>query len=772
MADLTDLAGRLIRVTGLVQGVGFRPFVWRLAHELQMVGWVRNDALGVEIAAQGSTSQLDALLRRLRTDAPVLARVDAVHAHDAPVQAWSDFVIHNSLSGPVATAIGTDVAVCSECLNELLDPSNRRWRHAFITCTHCGPRYTVTHALPYDRAQTSMAAFPLCGVCATEYTTPADRRFHAETTCCPQCGPHLTLLDMQGHVVQGDAIERTVHLLQTGAIVAIKGLGGFHLACDARNADTVARLRRCKNRETKPFAVMVANTKSLAAYATLSDNEHRQLQSRERPIVLLRARAGCEALLPGAAPGLLHIGVMLPTTPIHYLLFHEAADRPWGCDWCHEPQASVWIMTSANPGGEPIVRTLPEALDCLTGIADAVLDHDRGIVAQCDDSVVRVLNTQHTQLQFIRRSRGYAPAALRLPRVFAPVLAFGAHLKNTVCVTRGHEAFLSPHVGDLNNAASCEFQDETVERMVGLHAVQPTIVAHDLHPDDYSTRAAIVFAQRHNLPTLAVQHHHAHIAAVCAEHGWCAPVLGLALDGFGWGTDGTAWGGELLQVDGAQCQRWGHLRPLPMPGGDRAAREPWRMAASVLHEMGRGVEIAARWTEPAAAIVAAMLQRHFNSPLTSSMGRVFDAAAGLLGMCTHQPYEAQAAIVLEQAALCHIEVHGWPEPLRSAWIIDDKNQLDVLPLLAQIDRAGDVNRAAAGFHATLVAGLVDWVMQAMQATGFTTVACGGGCFLNTLLFLELKQQLQRRGIQVLMPGRTSPGDASIALGQAWVAFLS
>ncbi len=766
-----SLVERLIRVTGLVQGVGFRPFVWHLAHELQLVGWVRNDALGVEIAAQGSTSQLDALLQRLRTDAPVQARVDAVHAQDVPVQAWTDFVIQNSLNGPAATAIGADMAVCADCLKELLNPCNRRWRHAFITCTHCGPRYTITRALPYDRAQTSMSAFPLCKACATEYQTPADRRFHAETICCPDCGPRLALFNMQGHAIKGDAIEHTLRLLKTGAIVAIKGLGGFHLACDASNANTVARLRRSKNREAKPFAVMVANTASLATYAHVSAEEHTLLQSRERPIVLLRAKAESEVLLPGVAPGLLHIGVMLPTTPIHYLLFHEATNRPWGCDWCNEPQSTVWVMTSANLGGEPIVCTLPEAIDRLTGIADAVLDHDRDIVAQCDDSVLRVLNTNtKTQLQFIRRSRGYAPEAIHLPHTFAPVLAFGAHLKNTVCVTRGHEAFLSPHVGDLDHAASCQFQDETVERMISLHAVKPNIVAHDLHPDDYSTRAAHAFAQRHDLPTLAVQHHHAHIAAVCAEHGFCASLLGLALDGFGWGTDGTAWGGELLLVDGAQCQRWGHLRPLPMPGGDRAAREPWRMAAAVLYELGRGAEIAARLQEPAAATVAAMLQRHFNSPLTSSMGRVFDAAVGLLGICTHQHYEAHAAILLEQAALCHIEVHGWPKPLRSGWIIDDKHQLDLLPFLAQLDRAGDVNQAAACFHATLVASLVDWVMQATQVTGLNTVACGGGCFLNTLLSLELKQQLQQRGIQVLIPVRTSPGDASIALGQSWVAM--
>ena len=768
MAPLA-VVSQQIRVTGVVQGVGFRPFVWRLAQQLGLRGWVRNDAQGVEILAQGREPALTELLKRLRLDAPPLARVDSVQAQDLAAEPFAAFSIIASQSGQAATAIGPDVAVCADCLHELFDPSSRRYRHAFITCTHCGPRFTVTCSLPYDRPQTSMAAFPLCPACSLEYTAPADRRFHAETTCCPQCGPRLSLSDAQGQPIAGDPINRTLQLLQSGQIVAIKGLGGFHLACDARNPEVVARLRLRKNREAKPFAVMLANAASVAPHAQFADSGRVLLESRERPIVLLRSRPGCDAAMAGVAPGLQHLGVMLPTTPIHFLLFHEAAGRPDGTAWLDQAQALVLVMTSANPGGEPIVRDMAEAWTRLVGIADAFLDHDRDIVARCDDSVLQVAAGT---AQFIRRSRGYAPAAIHLPQSGTSVLAFGSHLKNTVCITRGHDAFLSPHIGSLDNAASCQFQDETVQRLCDLLDVKPQRVVHDLHPDDYSTRAAVAYAQHHGLPALAVQHHHAHIAAVCAEHGWQGPLLGLALDGFGLGTDATAWGGELLHVDGAQSTRLGHLRPLPMPGGDRCAREPWRMAAAVLHELGRNAEIAQKFQGPAASTVAAMLARQFNSPRTSSMGRVFDAAAGLLGISHAMAYEAQAAILLEQAATLCIDARGWPTPMPGGYAISDDGQLDLLPMLGKLTDAGDTGQAAAVFHATLVAALADWVLQAVQTTGLSTLAWGGGCFLNALLASQLRQNLQHNGVTVLVPQRTAPGDASIALGQAWVALHS
>lgn len=763
------VVARRIRVTGIVQGVGFRPFVWRLAQELGLVGWVRNDAQGVEIAAQGAQVQVLALLGRLRAEAPVLARIDTIDAQDTQSEELSTFTIIDSTLGRAATAIGPDVAVCPDCLAELFDPLDRRWRHGFITCTHCGPRFTVTRALPYDRPQTSMAVFALCPDCAREYSAPTDRRFHAETTCCPQCGPQVLLRDAGGEVVAGDPIAQTLGLLQAGAIVAIKGLGGFHLACNARNADAVARLRQRKNREQKPLAVMTANAASLAPYAVLGAPERALLESRERPVVLLRAQPACAQALPGVAPGLLCLGVMLPSTPLHFLLFHEAAGRPLGCAWLAQPQEMVLVMTSANPGGEPIVRDLNEALARLGGIADAFLDHDRDIVARCDDSVLHLVGTAP---QFIRRSRGYAPVALRLPRSGPSVLAFGAHLKSSVCVTRGDEAFLSPHIGDLDNAATARFLDETVTRMLDLLQVKPDLVAHDLHPDYLSTRAALDFADRHGLPSIAVQHHHAHIAAVCGEHGHTGPVLGLALDGVGLGTDGAAWGGELLVVDGARYVRAGHLRSLPMPGGDRAAREPWRMAAAVLHALGRNAEIEARFQSFGGATVASMLVRDFHCPHSSSMGRIFDAAAGLLGLCSHMKFEAQAAVILEQAAMRHIEVHGWPKPGASDWTIGPQGQLDLLPLLASLDGAPEPGHAAARFHAGVVDGLAQWVMQQAQSSGLRTLVWGGGCFHNSLLSLGLRQNLERRGLTVLAPTRLSPGDASVAFGQAWVAINS
>jgi len=779
------VVARRIRVSGIVQGVGFRPFVWRLAQQLDLTGWVRNDAHGVEIEAQGKPAQIAALLERLRSDAPALARVDEITSQAAALRALTSFAIIASVTGHAATAIGPDVAVCPDCLAELFDPANRRWRHGFITCTHCGPRYTVTRALPYDRPQTSLSPFPLCRDCEREYTAPIDRRFHAETTCCPVCGPTLSLIDAQGHPLEGDPIGATLDLLRGGGIVAIKGLGGFHLACDARNAEALQRLRLRKNREEKPFAVMTLNAASLAPYARVSAHERSLLDSRERPVVLLRTLTSCDAVLPGVAPGLLELGVMLPTTPIHYLLFHESAGRPTGSQWLAAPHDMVLVMTSANPGGEPIVRDSIEARTRLAGIADAILDHDRDIVARCDDSVIRPISEYQDAAastglrikpamtghgwQFIRRSRGYTPAAIRLPRGGPSVLAFGAHLKNSICVTRGNEAFASPHIGDLDNAATCSFLDETVERMLSLFDVKPEVVAHDLHPDDYSTRAALAFAGRHGLPTVAVQHHHAHVAAVCAEHGHDAAVLGLALDGVGLGSDSTAWGGELLRVDGARFERLGHLRPLPLPGGDKAALEPWRMAAAVLHELGRNAEIGERFAD-GGAIVGRMLAQGVNCPHSSSMGRVFDATAGLLGLCDRMHYEAQAAMLLEQAATGHIERHGWPEPMLNGWRLSPDGQLDLLPLLAALTQTSDADQSSARFHATLVAGLGDWVGQAAQASGLSTVAWGGGCFLNSLLSYGLRQNLEQAGLTVLAPRRLSPGDASIAVGQAWVAL--
>jgi len=744
---------RRVRVRGAVQGVGFRPYVYRLARELELAGWVRNDAEGVEIDLQGEPRAVERLLARLEREAPPLARIRAVEAAEVESDARAQaFAILESRAGAARTTVTPDVAVCEACLEELFEPRDRRYRYAFVNCTHCGPRYTITRALPYDRPQTSMAGFRQCPACLAEYENPADRRFHAQPNACPTCGPRLSLTDPLGVSVGHDPVAESLARLRAGEILAIKGLGGYHLACDARNAAAVARLRARKQREEKPFAVMVANCESLAGLASVSGEERSLLESPERPVVLLDKGAGFE--LAGVAPGVASLGAMLPCTPLQYLLFHEAAGRPAGTAWLAEPQPLALVMTSANPRGEPIVRGDAEAYARLGQIADAFLLHDREIVARCDDSVLRAGS-------FVRRARGYTPQVIELPAEGPSVLALGGYLKNAVCVTRGREAFLSPHVGDLDNAAACRALEETVARLCDLLAIEPEVVAHDLHPDFYSTRLAETFGP----PTIGVQHHHAHIAAVCAEHGVTGPVLGLALDGVGLGTDGKMWGGELLYVDGAKWNRIGHLAPLPAPGGERAAREPWRMAAAALFALGRGGEIAARFPQRNGNGICAMLERGTACPPTTSAGRWFDAAAGLLGVREVASFEGQAAMLLEGLA----RRHGAVEPLDGGFDYQDGN-LDLLPLIATLADAHDSGWAAAVFHATLAEALAQWAQAAAEKEGVARVALGGGCFQNRILSDRLISRLTAVGLQPLQARLAPPGDGGLALGQAWVGL--
>ncbi len=764
-----------IRVSGVVQGVGFRPFVWRLARELDLAGWVRNDARGVEIEVHGAAEQVYCLVERLTRDAPPLARVDEVvaevlsaaatsamtaHAEEQEVSPDGAFVIINSRGGRAATMIGHDTAVCRECLAEMFNPANRRARYAFTNCTHCGPRYTISRSLPYDRVRTSLKPFVLCAKCLGEYKQPADRRFHAEANCCPKCGPQLTLLDAEGLALAGDPIVTALELLRQGKILAIKGLGGFHLVCDARNGVAVALLRDRKQREEKPLAIMLANAASAASFVQMGVGEPGLLNLPERPALLLKKRRTCDEMLPGVAPGLAWLGVMLPYTPVHYLLFHEAAGRPSGLDWLETRQELALVMSSANPGGEPLVIGNSEALLRLSGIADAFLLHDREIVTRCDDSVVR--STPAGQ-QFIRRGRGCTPRSIKLPHAGPAVLAVGGWFKNTVCVTRGDEAFVSQHIGDLDNAAACHFFEESISHLLKLLAVKPVIVAHDLHPDFHSTRFAADFAHQRGLPLLGVQHHHAHVATVLADHGVAEPVMALVLDGVGLGTDGGAWGGELLRVAAENFERIGHLAQLALPGGDRAAREPWRMAASVLHQLGRGHEIAPRFNgQPAAAAVGQMLASHVHCPETSSLGRVFDAAVGLLGIKPVMAYEGQAAMLLEGLA----ERYGDVLPLDHGWTIE-QGCLSLLPLLAALADEKNAERGAAIFHATLVAALADWVQTLAPAHG--TVVASGGCFLNQILARGLRTRLGAYGMSLLEARRMPPNDGGLSLGQAWIA---
>jgi hydrogenase maturation protein HypF len=766
----TGIVRRRVRVHGIVQGVGFRPFVYRLAGALELSGSVRNDGAGVAIDVQGTAAALDSFVARLRADAPPLACVDAVEVDDlAPDARAPGFVVEASEATATATAIGPDTATCGHCLEELFAPQDRRHRYPFINCTDCGPRFTITRGLPYDRALTSLAPFRLCPACQAEYVEPGNRRFHAEATACPVCGPKLRLevaADAPGATsadAADDPIRAVLRLLQAGAIVAIKGLGGFHLACDARNPVALARLRERKHREEQPLAIMALNVPSLEPLVEVVGAERRLLESRDRPIVLLQRQHGAEHALPGIADGLARLGVMLPYTPIHFLLFHEAAGRPAGTAWLGSRQPLLLVMTSANVHGDPLVIDDADALEKLAGIADAWLLHDRAIVTRCDDSVVRV---RGERAQFVRRARGAAPKPIRLSSAAPSVLAVGGHYKVTACLTRGDEAFVSPHVGDMDAPETRRALDATVTHLLRLVDEQPAIVAHDLHPDFYGTRLAARLAQEWGVPTLGVQHHHAHVASVLAEHRVDGPALGLALDGVGYGTDGGVWGGELLLVDGARFERLGHLRELALAGGDRAAREPWRMAAAALHELGRGAEIRTRFAaQPAAATVAAMLEQGRAVVRTSSTGRWFDAAAGLLGIKPTMTYEGQAAMLFE--GLAAVARDSTPAVARHR-ILDDLT-LDLLPLLDNIETTSDPISAAARFHLGFALALADWVEQAARRTGLRRVACGGGCFLNDVLSRRLRAELAKRDIEMLEAEALPPNDGGLSLGQCWVA---
>jgi hydrogenase maturation protein HypF len=597
-----------------------------------------------------------------------------------------------------------------------------------------------------------MAPFAMCAACEREYHEPRDRRFHAQPTACPVCGPRLAM-----------PIEELALRLRRGEIVALKGVGGFHIACDATNAEAVSRLRKAKQRDGKPFAVMVAGLASARALVALDAKEEELLVSMRRPIVLARRLAGPrEASNPreasdprGAqlaaevAPDLAWLGVMLPSSPLHYLIFHELAGRPSGVAWLEEPQPAALVMTSANPGGEPLVIDDATAARRLEGICDVIVGHDRAIVVRADDPVMRVVAGAP---MLVRRGRGFVPDGITLPRAAPSVLATGAYLKNAVCLTRGDRAYLSQHLGDMDDAETYRFFEESILHLRAILEVEPVAVAHDLHPDFLSTR----YAEALGIPCVPVQHHHAHVAAVLAEHGRLGSTLGLALDGVGLGTDGAAWGGELLRVSGARFERVGHLAPLPLPGGDAAAREPWRMAIAALWSMGKRAEIERRWGARGAQL-AALLDANVNAPRATGCGRWFDAACGLLGVRDRSGYEGEAPMVLESLVRT-------PRVLPGAWRIED-GVLDLLPLLEAIATMTPADGADA-FHGTLAAALVDLALPALG--GDPELALGGGCVVNAALTRGLIDGFAAHGVAVLAPRLAPPGDGGLALGQAWV----
>ena len=698
-------------MVGVVQGVGFRPFVYGLARRHRLGGFVLNDGDGVVIEAEGEPGALAAFAAALETEAPPLARIDSVTAEAAATRAEREFRIEASAATGRTALIPADVATCDECLRELHDPSDRRYRYPFVNCTQCGPRFTIVVGVPYDRPSTTMAGFPLCDDCRREYEDPADRRFHAEPIACPACGPRLSM-----------PVEEAVELLRDGAILAVKGLGGYHLACDAASEEAVSRLRARKHREEKPFALMTAAPDLLADVA---EEDRALLRGRERPIVLLRRRAGAP-VAPSVAPGNRWLGIMLPYTPLHHLLAGDFG--------------GALVMTSGNRSDEPIAFDDREARDRLGEIADAFLSHDRPIHRRCEDSVVR--------RQFpLRRSRGFAPSALSLPVASPrPLVAAGGELKSTFCVVRGADAFLSPHLGDLDAELAYRAFRADLELYAGMLAVSPEVVAHDLHPEYLSTK----WAHEQEAELVGVQHHHAHAAACLAEHGETGPALAAVFDGTGYGTDGTLWGGEILRCDLTAFERLAHLDPVPLPGGEAAIREPWRMAAVHLERAGRPVPFE-RWEVVRQTLAV-------NAPSSSGMGRLFDAVAALLGLRESVTYEGQAAIELEQLA-------DGTEADPYEWEFGDGA---ALVRAAHDDLAAGRPRAeiAAAFHEAVAAATASVCAEQAEPR---TVVLSGGSFQNLRLLESTTRRLETLGFRVLGHRRVPPNDGGLSFGQAAVA---
>lgn len=763
-----------IQIHGQVQGVGFRPFVHNLARRLGVEGGVSNGADGVKVIAQAPEEVLEQFVHLLQSEAPAMAEIDTISIDAVDVIHECDgFKILTTVGGEVDQTVTPDAAVCMDCLTELFDPENRRYRYPFINCTNCGPRYSLITALPYDRINTTMSAFSLCPPCREEYLNPDDRRFHAQPTACESCGPQLALHNAAGEFTTSeDPLADALELILQGGILAMKGVGGFHLVCDARNADAVERLRFRKHRDEKPFALMAANPQSLSPFVELNESRRQRLTAMDAPICLCpKKELGSDPLPEGIAPGLAWLGVMLPHAPVHYLLFHKASGEPTGTQWLSEAQSLLLVMTSANLSGNPLIIDNETALNDLQGIADGFLVHDRRIHTRCDDSVV---NAVPSKPFLIRRGRGLAPQRIRLPAVLRStsrsVLAVGAFFKNTLCLTKGEYAYVSQYIGDLDNPDCCRQLKQTAEALKSLLNIEPDLVVSDNHPDFYSSQFAAQYSESFSIPLLRVQHHHAHIAAVMAEHQLSEPVIGLALDGLGLGEEGALWGGELLRVEGEGYRRLSHLSPLMLPGGDQAAKEPWRIAAGALSQLGQSEQIDTRFADHAGhKVIRQLLERNINCPQTSSAGRLFDAAAALLGIKEVSNYEAQAAMMLESSAYRYLLKHAWPQEERL--IFQQGEALNTLPLLSRLTRCEDAEYGAALFHRQLIDALGDWVTEASHQQGLTSVVLAGGCFLNQLLLTELSSLLCARGVKVFCAEKMPSNDGAIALGQAQIALM-
>ncbi|MBV8781552.1 MAG: carbamoyltransferase HypF [Phycisphaerae bacterium] len=752
---------RHIEIHGTVQGVGFRPFVFGLATRLKLSGFVRNSTGMVQIEVEGDSERLNDFCHRLQSDAPPLARIEKFNWDHQALVGDVGFRIQDSVpTAGGAVVITPDVAICDDCLTELFDPANRRFRYPFLNCTNCGPRLTIVTGSPYDRAKTTMASFPMCPECEAEYHDPANRRFHAQPTACAKCGPRLIAVDSEGRpVAVDDPVRWMADVLRRGGIGAIKGLGGYHLACDARSDAAANELRRRKHREGKPFAVMVRDLAMAQSLCQASDDEAKLLVSPLRPIVLLEKRCDIRLAATITPDGNPTLGVMIAYTPLHHLLLHELDGTPL-------------VMTSGNRSDEPIAYQEPDVFERLRGIADAFLTSDRAIHVRCDDSVTRVWRDVESP---IRRSRGYAPQPIRLPvSCDLPVLAVGGQMKNTFALGRWNQAILSHHLGDLEHfQAMCAFEKD-VALYEQLFDVHPQWIAHDLHPDYASTRYALKRAAMNGSKLIVVQHHHAHMASCMAEHGVTELVIGVCFDGTGYGSDGTVWGGEFLVGDLHSFKRVGRLRCVPLPGGEAAVHEPWRMTLAHLRDADcecpnflRRIEAGRRKT------VERMIERRLNSPLTSSMGRLFDAVAALIGLRDTVDFEGQAAMQLEwlaETAPAQDGHYPWEiSPVGEGGLLE----IDSRPMIQAIsgERTAAVAPAAIArrFHETLVKVTVDACSRIAKTSGTRKIALSGGVFMNRLLCLETEAALENEGFLCLRQTRLPPNDGGISFGQLAVA---
>ncbi len=745
-----NIQRRQVFVNGIVQGVGFRPFVYNSALRLGLSGNVANTSDGVLIEIEGPTAQLNRFLQLLTEEAPPLAVITKIESKTIiPTGATGFAILHSESESKTTTLISPDVAVCADCLAELFDPDDRRYKYPFINCTNCGPRYTIIEDIPYDRPFTSMRHFTMCPACQSEYDDPANRRFHAQPNACPACGPRVTLFDKTQTIIDtDDPIKATSDLLKKGYIVAIKGLGGFHLAADATNAKAVATLRERKGREEKPFAVMAPDIQKIEEFCEATPEEIQTLQSPQAPIVLMKKRENGK-LADSIAPGNDRLGVMLPYTPLHHILLRYGFE--------------ALVMTSANYSEEPICIENEEAFRRLNRIADYFLTHDRDIYLRSDDSVIIYLGGK---LRQIRRSRGYVPQPIFVRSEGPPILAVGGELKNTVCLLKGNQAIMSQHIGDLENLEAFNFFRQTIQHLQRIFDTQPELIAHDLHPEYLSTKWA---TDQNETPGMAVQHHHAHLAACLAENHRSGPAIGLIMDGTGYGADGTIWGGEVLIGDYSGFHRFGHFEPAPLPGGNAAIKAPWRTAVSYLYRtFGKQLPDLPFLHEHNPSLIIEMIEKGVNSPLTSSCGRLFDAIAVIAGGRQTIHYEAQSAIEFMQQCQ-NLSMRPFD------YILDRKQghwEILIAPIVRSVVRAyrnGESIRKLSGrFHKTLIEIFTEISLLARRETGISEVALSGGVFQNQVLFENLVPKLERQGFRVLVHSRTPTNDGGIALGQAMI----